>query len=262
MNMRHMLISGWLAPQDRTLEKELIDSAARNRFDLEQHYFTLSRWATSAAIPADVFPQLSPECGQTCYVPSVVCAAQLRLLSVCYFPRALCLLPAVHSSDSTQRRLAEFLCIPVEELRAYQVGHLPAVDRSGDSGFCCCAQLFLFAIPSSNPRPPLCLHVTGRQRHLLRDDTECSHARRVHRVSTVVVRLAVAAEAFAEIQHLQCVPVFSFGTPRCATRRICLTISSPSLLFLSLSLFPRMRDELLSYPRLTELVPLCLLFSL
>ena len=44
VNTRHMLIVGWLKPSDKLLENELVESAARNRIDLEQHYFVLSRY--------------------------------------------------------------------------------------------------------------------------------------------------------------------------------------------------------------------------
>lgn len=43
---RHILLTAWMAPVDRLMETELIDSAARNRFDLEHNYFTVSRWVT------------------------------------------------------------------------------------------------------------------------------------------------------------------------------------------------------------------------
>jgi hypothetical protein len=45
VNGYHMLLASWVSPPDDMLEKELLDAAARDGNELQEHAFTISRSA-------------------------------------------------------------------------------------------------------------------------------------------------------------------------------------------------------------------------
>ena len=154
LNLRHLLIASWLKPPDAVLERELLDSAARNHFDLEHHYFVLSRCVLDSAKGSPVMGRgrwfvcrghgvlgdvgvdnddsvgspapvshvtTAPAC--VCVIPGRVCVGFCCACCECTWCAVCCT-----SAESTLQRLAHFLTVPVEELKDYLVSKGTSTD--------------------------------------------------------------------------------------------------------------------------------------
>ena len=157
LNLRHLLIASWLKPPDAVLERELLDSAARNHFDLEHHYFVLSRCVLDSAkgspvmgrgrwfgcrghgVSGDVGVE-SVDSNDSIGSPAPVSRVTTAPVGVCVIPGRVCVgfccaccectwcAVCCTSAESTLQRLAHFLTVPVEELKDYLVSKGTSTD--------------------------------------------------------------------------------------------------------------------------------------